>query len=418
MGTGHGRDGDGPREWSRPVPPARVWRDWVLVGVLVPVALLEGLLRPDLPWRPVALALGIGLVPTLLWRRTRPLLMIAIAFGAGMVASVATTGQPPQLGVMAYLLLLPYALTRWGEGRAVRAGLAIAAAANLVSFVADPVSLGSAFGGLIVLTASAALGSAFRYRARARLREFEQVKLMERERLARDLHDTVAHHVSAIAIRAQAGLATAPANPAAALDALRLIEAEAKRTLAEMRAMVRVLRQDALPASGAGVGDGPSGSASAAGPSMRAAVPRAPRPEDLAPAPGLADLARLADDDRPGPPVAVRVAGAVDGLAPPVATAIYRLAQESVTNARRHARGATRIDIDVTADGHAIRLRVRDDGDTSAMRPAPSPGYGLLGMRERVELLGGTFEAGPDRGSGATGGWTVQAVVPQTGQPA
>src|SRR6185369_16284823 len=96
MGTGHGRDGDGPREWSRPVPPARVWRDWVLVGVLVPVALLEGLLRPDLPWRPVALALGIGLVPTLLWRRTRPLLMIAIAIiSRGRVRRHSSVGTRP-----------------------------------------------------------------------------------------------------------------------------------------------------------------------------------------------------------------------------------------------------------------------------------------------------------------------------------
>ncbi|BCJ73657.1 hypothetical protein CS0771_32010 [Catellatospora sp. IY07-71] len=88
------------------------------------------------------------------------------------------------------------------------------------------------------------LGLARRYRIHARTREHDQVRLVERAQLARDLHDTVAHHVSAIAIRAQAGLAAAPARPEAATDALRLIEAEASRVLAEMRAMVRVLREE------------------------------------------------------------------------------------------------------------------------------------------------------------------------------
>jgi signal transduction histidine kinase len=97
-------------------------------------------------------------------------------------------------------------------------------------------------GGFAVLLASVALGEAFRYRAGARVRGLDQMRLLEREGLARDLHDTVAHHVSAIAIRAQAGLATAASHPDAATDALQVIEAEASRTLAEMRSMVRVLR--------------------------------------------------------------------------------------------------------------------------------------------------------------------------------
>lgn len=108
-----------------------------------------------------------------------------------------------------------------------------------------------------------ALGAAFRYRASARMRELDQVKLLERERLARDLHDTVAHHVSAIAIRAQAGLATSVLQPDAATDALHVIEAEASRTLAEMRSMVRVLRRN--------------------------------EPADLAPSPGITDLEQLAE---------------------------------------------------------------------------------------------------------------------------
>ncbi|MFC7592986.1 sensor histidine kinase [Nonomuraea antimicrobica] len=233
--------------------------------------------------------------------------------------------------------------------------------------------------------AAVALGGAFRYRARARMRELDQVKLLEREQLARDLHDTVAHHVSAMAIRAQAGIATAAANPGAAadaaVDALRVIEAEASRTLAEMRTMVRVLRRDESSAP------------------------------ELAPHPRLDDLRRLAGRPRVGPSVEVEIEGEVDDLAPSVGTALYRIAQESVTNARRHARHATRIEVSVAADDASVRLRVTDDGDSTAGRPVAASGYGLLGMIERAGLLGGTCEAGPNPGRG----WTVTAVLPRTG---
>ena len=94
----------------------------------------------------------------------------------------------------------------------------------------------------MVLLFPAVLGAAVRYRTNFRHRSLEQVRLRERERLARELHDTVAHHVSAIAVRAQAGQVVATTRPAAAVEALRVIEAEASRTLAEMRAMVGVLR--------------------------------------------------------------------------------------------------------------------------------------------------------------------------------
>ena len=222
---------------------------------------------------------------------------------------------------------------------------------------------------------------ALRYRAGARLRELDQVKLLERERLARDLHDTVAHHVSAIAIRAQAGLATAASHPDAATDALRVIEAEASRALAEMRAMVRVLRRR---------------------PAGRRPGARAAR---------VADLEQLAGRRPRRPGVDVGVSGDLDDLPPSVGAAIYRLAQESVTNARRHARHATRIEVRVAADDTSVRLRVSDDGDTGAVRPAAPPGYGLIGMIERADLLGGTCEAGPDPDRG----WTVTAVLPRTG---
>ncbi|WP_231618749.1 sensor histidine kinase [Nonomuraea sp. SBT364] len=357
----------------RPVdPPRRVWRDWVLVGVLAPVALLEGLLRPDLQWRAVSVVVTIGLVLTLLWRRTRPLLMLVIAFGVTGLAPLVVGGDP-SLYTMACLLLLPYALVRWGSGREAAAGLVVMLVSIGFSTVPARTPVADAVGAFSLMLAAVALGVAFRYRAVVRVRELDRVKLLERERLARDLHDTVAHHVSAMAIRAQAGLATG--TPDAAAESLRVIEAEASRTLQEMRAMVRVLRRDE------------SGEAQPTG--------------------HLADLERLAGDVRSGARVEVELMGDLDDLHPSTTAAIYRIAQESVTNARRHARNASRITIRVTGENTSVRLWVNDDGDAG---PAATPGYGLLGMMERAELLGGGFQAGPGEG-----GWTVSAVLPRTG---
>ncbi|MFC4055170.1 sensor histidine kinase [Actinomadura syzygii] len=367
------------REEPRPPgPPPRGWRDWALVAVLAPAAVLEGALRPDLPWRTASVVLTVALLPTLLWRRTNPLLMVAIAFGACGLAGLLTTGEAPALNAMAFVLFLAYALVRWGSGREAVAGAAIAYAKVVLSVAFDGMGGADAFGAFAILSAAMAAGGALRYRARARQRELEQAKLLERERLARDLHDTVAHHVSAIAIRAQAGLATAAADPDAATDALRVIETEASRTLTEMRAIVRVLRADGPPeAAGQRVGD----------------------------------VAALASAAESGPAVEVRMSGDLGEVPPPVAAVVYRLAQESVTNARRHARRATRIEVSVAADDTAVRLRVRDDGEPAGPRPADAAGYGLAGMRERAGLLGGTCEAGPDPDRG----WTVTAVLPRAG---
>ena len=118
---------------------------------------------------------------------------------------------------------------------------------------------------------------------------------------------------------------------------------------------------------------------------------------------GVADLSALA---RTGttPTVEVCLHGSAP-LAPAVDAALYRLAQESLTNALRHARSATHVAIDVRREGDVVRLRVSDDGQTG---PAVEPGFGLLGMAERAKLLGGSLQAGPV----PEGGWVVEAVLP------
>jgi signal transduction histidine kinase len=275
---------------------------------------------------------------------------------------------------MIYILVLVYALVRWGSGREIVIGLMFVLIAAVIGTVADYTGPSDFIGGFGILTASAAGGAAFRYRAESWRRALDQIRSQERVGLARELHDMVAHHVSAIAVQAQAGRTLAGQRPEAGIEALAVIEGEASRTLAEMRAMVRVLRDGGPP--------------------------------EYAPQPGVADLASLARRD-PVPAVEVEVPEGLDELPLQVDAAVYRLAQESLTNALRHARNASRVQIRVTESAGRLRLRVIDDGQADPARSA-THGFGLLGMTERVQLLGGTLRAGPTPG----GGWAVDASLP------
>ena len=359
---------------AAPDAPAHVWRDGVLVGVLVVLAVVEAVLRPDLPWRWATLAVELAVLPTLLWRRTRPGLMIALAFGTLFVwdairgfAGIRTTDSY----VLAGLLILIYALARWGSGRAIALGGAVVIASMIRSFVTGTGELQNIIGGIAVVTVCVTLGVVFRTSDAARRQRLERVRLEERERLARDLHDTVAHHVSAIAVRAQAGLLTGRTDPVAADEALRVIESEAAETLREMRSMVGVLRADGAP-------------------------PRSPTAT-------LADLTALTT--APGePPVELDVHGNASTVPSAVSAAAYRIVQEAITNSRRHSRGATSIAVTVTIGPREVDIRIADDGRPSTAR---GHGYGLAGMRERAALLGGTCTAGPE-----TTGWVVQANLP------
>jgi len=355
-------------------PPARVWWDWALVGALLVTAAGEAIFRPDVPARPLATVVALLVIPVLLWRRTHPLLATAVGFGGAMVLLIPTILDDVAdvgLDCMLCVLLLPYALYRWASGPEALVGTAI---------IAVPASLGlvtsgtreDVIGGTTVLVAAFALGAAMRYRAVARQREVQQVRTLERGDLARELHDTVAHHVSAIAIQAQAGRAVAAIDPASAVEALTVIETEASRTLYEMRTMVRVLR------------DGEA--------------------VDYAPQRGISDLDELT---RMSPVVQVHRGGDLTTLPQPVEVAVYRICQEAVTNAIRHSLNATAVTVGVTGDIGVVRLRVHDDGE--ATRPATTVGYGLLGMAERAKLLGGACQAGPD----PVGGWTVEATLPR-----
>jgi signal transduction histidine kinase len=368
--------------WAEPRParpPARVWWDWALSSALVAISLVEVLLRDDRAWAPLLVGVSVVVAACLLWRRTRPLAAVTVAFGTVLafdIARIAVIDTTGLLGI-AGLLVLPYALLRWGAGREAVLGLGIILVWLPVTLVAAPTTAAEKVAGYGFFLFSAALGAAVRYRTRSRDRDIEQVRLQQRNELARELHDTVGHRVLAIAVQAQAGRALSAADPERALATLVTIEEEASRTLKEMRALVGVLR------------DGTDA--------------------ELAPRRGVADVGRLA---RPGGEVLgvrVQIAGDVEAVDPAVGTAVYLIAAEAVTNATRHACGATHVTVDVTASHRKVHLRVCDDGEATTTS-SPYAGYGLRGMAERASLLGGTLRAGPD----PDGGWSVDASLPRT----
>ncbi|MGH1488106.1 MAG: sensor histidine kinase [Acidimicrobiales bacterium] len=375
-------------------PAPRVWRDWALVAALAVTAVIETFVRPELGWPAFSLVSCLVLLPTLLWRRTQPLLMLVIVLVTVNVSDLAArpfTDAPVGLYTVAFVLILVYAVFRWASGRHCAIAVVLMIAVLILATVTAYTGIGDAIGGAIVFFAPAELGVLVRNQVQSRRQEIEEGKLREREQLARELHDTVAHHVSAIAIRAQAGRALAPGNPQAAVDALEVIEEEASRTLSEMRTMVGALRGGEAP--------------------------------EFAPQPGVGDIERLAADADAGLPIRVEIDGDFSTLSPSVDTALYRIAQESITNAKRHARRASFVDVSLTNDADFVRLTVRDDGQDGlhlsglgaysgdGPEAAAGPRFGLTGMAERAKLLGGAFHAGPCFG----GGWAVEATFPRNG---
>jgi signal transduction histidine kinase len=201
----------------------------------------------------------------------------------------------------------------------------------------------------------------------------------ERARIARELHDVVAHHISMIAVQAETARLTTPGMPAAGAQRLSEIGDTARAGLTEMRRLLGVLREDA--------------------------------PEEVAerhPQPGLQQLNELLDDvrDTSGAGARLIVSGTPAGLDPGVELAAYRIVQEALTNARRHAPGAS-VDVELHYTEEALRLRIRDNGPGPPVATPPG-GHGLTGMRERAAAVGGRLRTGP----AAVGGFLVEASLP------
>lgn len=361
--------------WTGPPPTA----DVALVAVLVPATIAEGLLRDDVPWPAFSIAAALVVVVALLWRRAHPLATTIVAFGAQTAAGVLPDLAGREYGVLyttSVFLLFPYSLGRWASGRGAIAGMGVVLAAHGLREPLYGESVTDILVGAGFLLFPAALGAAVRFAVTSRDRQADQIRSREREQLARELHDTVAHHVSGIVIQAQAGRAVAATDPARAVEVLGVIEGAATRSLEEMRTIVALLRSDEAA--------------------------------ERAPVPGVRDLAQLARGLATRLEVQLEVQDDLD-LDPALDAAVYRLVQESVTNAQRHATGASSVRVEVSATSDAVSVSVRDDGRPVAGRRR-SDGFGLTGMAERVDLLGGDLEAGP----AADGGWAVVANLPMS----
>ena len=375
--------------WAEPAVPDRPrvsWRDQVFAVVVLAIAVIEVVLRSDVGWDLAALGVGAACAAAVLIRRTRPLTAVGISFGALLAMDLAATSlsaRPVVLYTAAIVVVVVYCLFRWGSGQHIVLGAVLITAEYVVALATDSTGTQDGVGGAGVLLFAAAVGVAVRYRWAARTQLVERVRIQEREQFARELHDTVAHHVSAIAIQAQAGLVleqTSGANGTA--EVLQTINSEAAKALDEMRAMVGNLR-------------GQGGTS------------------NLAHSHGLTDIANLANQGALPEGgknllrVEVTMDGNLKGLGSTLEAALFRVAQESVTNARTHARAATKVVVTVMGESANVVLTIQDNG-----RNTPStgiPGFGLIGMAERVRLLGGELSAGPYLDHG----WLVQAILPR-----
>jgi signal transduction histidine kinase len=204
----------------------------------------------------------------------------------------------------------------------------------------------------------------------------------ERARIARELHDVVAHHISMIAVQAETARLTTPGMPAEGADRLVAIGDTARAALTEMRRLLGVLREDA--------GTEPT---------------RKPQP-------GLQQLVELIDGARDSTAASTRliVRGNVGPLDPGLELIAYRIIQEALTNARRHAPGAA-VDVELEYADDELRLRVRDNGPgppSDWQSGGPPDGHGLLGMRERAATVGGRLQTG----RAPVNGFLVEAVLP------
>lgn len=369
--------------WSLPRAadlPGPTRRDWSLVAVAVVAATIETIARHPFVWSGLSLAVTVAAACLLPWRRVQPLLVVSLVFGTMSAVELVSLIQGVEwdgLNSGLFLLILPYALARWASGREVGVGLLVMSVPVVLTALGGQ-SAGETVGGAVVLLLACAVGFAVRSSSDLHTEEVAAVRSREREELARELHDTVAHHVSAIAVQAQAGRVVAATRPDAAVEALLVIEQEASRALEEMRSMVGSLRDGAQA--------------------------------DLRPQQGVRDLRQLERaSEGSGPRVQVTFAGELDGLRPSVDAACFRLAQEAVTNALRHARRASEVQVRVDGGEDLVRLTVVDDGVGGGVATPSASGFGLIGMAERAKLLGGTFDAGPS----ANGGWTVEATLPR-----
>jgi signal transduction histidine kinase len=368
----------------------------VAVGLSTTVFVFEnGPVGSGLPRGTLAVGYALVLLHTLplAARRRFPGTVLAICVASGL--AIAALGLPPIVLGLAILVAV-YSVAAYGDRWVSLAGLAAAALGSAAvqltpgGFQAPTVvSNGLIIGAAWLLGHFVGVRRRYITRLEERTAELERARAElarravteERLRLARELHDVVAHCISMIAVQSGVGAHVANTQPKEAVKALAAIEATSRAALTELRRLLGVLRQDSEPQG------------------------------DLAPVPGLADLdGLLAEVAKAGLAVKLRVNGTRPPLPAGVDLSAYRIVQEALTNVVKHA-GPARAQVVVGYRDQDVTVEVTDDGRgvvTSVSDGRAGTGHGLIGMRERVQAFGGDFQAGPCPG----GGFRVAARLP------
>ena len=367
--------------------------DRIVAAALIVLGQIELWVSDALPG-PKAVACPVMLVMTasVAFRRRRPLGAGSAALLAnGVLGIVAGYGTSLANGV-AWMCAL-YAIAVWTDTRRFLAGTGVLVASNFVPFLArgatgiKDVAIFTWVPILaMVLVRGAVRGRQLRadaLAARAALLEREhelrahEAVAEERARIARELHDLVAHHVSVMVIQAGAERHALGAEQASTREALASIEQAGRQALVEARRLLGMLRRK---------GDG----------------------EELEPQPSVEHIDVLVEQiERAGLPVKLEVDGERAALPAGVDLCAYRIVQEGLTNALKHA-GPARAEVVLRYAPRALDVEVRDDGRGAAQANGDGAGHGLIGMRERVALYGGSLQTGPRAG----GGFEIRARLP------
>ncbi|WP_345436652.1 sensor histidine kinase [Actinoallomurus vinaceus] len=346
--------------------------------------------RPDV----FSLLLSTMALLTLTVRRRIPVVVLGLATGVCVVLSA--TGYDISAPAVALLIATYTVAAHRGLATSLPAGTA-----TLAALIAMLVSMGAGFWptvtnsilfiGIWWLGRSLRLRRAYLDELEARARRLERAReadaraarTEERSRIARELHDVVAHHVSVMTVQAGAARRILERDPDAVRDALTTIEQMGRTALGEMRRLVGVLRTEAEPVRG-----------------------------ELSPQPGVSDVGELVDHLREtGLQVQLWIEGESRSLSPGVDLAAFRLIQEALTNTLKHAGPQARAWVRIHFTDRHLTVEVEDDGRGLAAglgQSNGSRGHGLVGMRERVALYGGDLRIGPRSG----GGFEVRARFP------
>jgi len=321
----------------------------------------------------VALAFGGGSL----------LLSLVIAVSADRVYSDGSWGLAETVGLLGII----FVVTRRGDPVwAVAAVVVDVTALGLMALRGGVTTTYIIVGLVLGLIGTAVIGAGIYLRTidSTRERALAVVRAEQRAEFARDLHDFIAHHVTGIVVQAQGARFIAEQDPKRVLLALEQIEQAGAETMASMRRMVGVLRD-----------------------------PQAQPDAPLAPLAGVEQIGPLLDQftGAGGALARLHVDGDVTGLPVEVSTSAYRVVMEALTNIRQHASGARVADVWIRRTPEWLLVRVANDGaQPKAATPRDRPGYGLVGLTERVRAVGGRITAGP----GIDGGWIVDAALPVT----